>query len=122
MELTAKHLSPYLPYELFCEVTDKGKKKIAILSGLYLNGEAVFHDIIESQQGFSKIKPILRPLSDLEKFSPAIYKYGYLVNNKMISQMDFIEVQVLIENKFDILNLIGKGLAIPVTETFNPYK
>lgn len=65
MELESKHLAPYLPYNLKCQVTDKRKKKIATLGGLYNDGNCVFHDTIESEKGFKRIKPLLLPTSSL---------------------------------------------------------
>lgn len=65
MELESKHLAPYLPYNLKCQVTDKRKKKIATLGGLYNDGNCVFHDTIESEKGFKRIKPLLLPMSSL---------------------------------------------------------
>lgn len=65
MELESKHLAPYLPYNLKCQVTDKRKKKIATLGGLYNDGNCVFHDTIESEKGFKRIKPLLFPMSSL---------------------------------------------------------
>lgn len=65
MELELKHLAPYLPYNLKCQVTDKRKRKIATLGGLYNDGNCVFHDTIESEKGFKRIKPILLPMSSL---------------------------------------------------------
>lgn len=65
MELELKHLAPYLPYKLKCQVTDKRKKKIATLGGLYNDGNCVFHDTIESEKGFKRIKPLLLPMSSL---------------------------------------------------------
>ena len=67
MKLELKHIVPYLPYGLKCRVKDKGKTKFSELSGIYNDCSCVFFDIIESQQGFSEVKPILRPLSDLTK-------------------------------------------------------
>ena len=76
--LSAVHLAPYLPYELKCLVTDKGKSKIGSLFAVYDNGECSFYDTIESEKGFSEVQPILRPISDLlttivvgdEEFNP----------------------------------------------------
>lgn len=65
MELELKHLAPYLPYKLKCQVTDKRKRKIATLGGLYNDGNCVFHDTIESEKGFKRIKPIFLPMSSL---------------------------------------------------------
>jgi hypothetical protein len=97
-------------------------------------------------------KPILRPLSDLtkdiehegERFNPVdlisteYYPIDYFedtehldylnswVNSKKrdhhILFLPYGLINQLIQWKFDIHNLIEQGLAIPVTETFNPYK
>lgn len=58
-------ISAYLPYKLKCKVVDQSIEKIAELSGVYSDGSCVFHDIVESHKGFTEVKPILRPLSDL---------------------------------------------------------
>lgn len=65
MKLELKHLAPYLQHNLKCQVTDKRKRKIATLGGLYNDGNCVFHDTIESEKGFKRIKPLLLPLSAL---------------------------------------------------------
>lgn len=61
----AQFLAFSLPFKLVCQVTDKGETKFSELSGVYFDGSAVFCDIVESNQGFSSIKPVLRPISDL---------------------------------------------------------
>lgn len=61
----AQFLAFSLPFKLVCQVTDKGETKFSELSGVYFDGSAVFCDIVESDKGFSSVKPVLRPLSDL---------------------------------------------------------
>lgn len=63
----AQFLAFSLPFKLVCQVTDKGETKFSELSGVYFDGSAVFCDIVESNQGFSSIKPVLRPISDLTR-------------------------------------------------------
>jgi len=73
-----------------------------------------------------EIKPILIPLSDLTKeelreqgFSSHI---DYLTHEKQNPlKAPFEMVQYLFTNHFDIYGLIDKGLAIAVTNEFNPY-
>jgi hypothetical protein len=77
---------------------------------------------------------ILRPLSDLtkEQFSfiweneTDLESMEYLLSMDaetfLTNKFSYIFWNALFENKFDIFNLIEQGLAIPVTETFNPYK
>lgn len=64
-QLTLQHLAAYLPYGLQCEVVDNGTEKISTLTGLYSDGECVFADIVESEQGFEHVTPLLRPLDQL---------------------------------------------------------
>lgn len=62
----AQFLSFSLPFGLFCQVLDKGNDpKFVKLSAVYNDGECSFFDTVESNHGFSSVKPILRPLSDL---------------------------------------------------------
>ena len=66
-EITLKEWSAYLPYGLICEVKDQGQIKTDTLSGVYDNKELVFHNIVESHQGFESVKPILYDLSWLTR-------------------------------------------------------
>ena len=66
-EITLKEWSAYLPYGLICEVKDQGEIKTDTLSGIYDNKELVFHNIVESHQGFESVKPILYDLSWLTR-------------------------------------------------------
>lgn len=65
MKIELKHLAPYLPYGLMCELTDLGKVKHAKLCGAYIDNSYAFFDTVESEHGFENIKPILRPISQL---------------------------------------------------------
>jgi len=68
MKIKLKHLVPYLPYKLKCEVLNSGKEKeIGEMMAVYDDGSACFGNIVESEHGFEYVKPILRPLSDLTK-------------------------------------------------------
>ena len=66
-EITLKEWSAYLPYGLICEVKDQGRIKIDTLFGVYDNKGLVFHNIVESHQGFESVKPILYDLSWLTR-------------------------------------------------------
>jgi hypothetical protein len=85
----------------------------------------------------SEVKPILFPISSLTEFREdlvfvPIEKLGYgeekdLAMTLMFDKNELIElpyrtIQKLYEWKIDIHNLIEKGLAISVSEEFNPYK
>lgn len=144
-KLELKDIVGYLPYELKCKVTDRRKTVIATLGGLYSDGNCVFHDIVESEKGFSKIKPILRPMTDIIKPLPdgtiPIVEmwnnnlFGYNLDKKPIPSefmcewtlSDLMEnisfdnysrlFEYLYAHHFDINNLIGRGLAIDTNTT-----
>ena len=84
-------------------------------------------------------KPILFPLSSLtqeitingETFVPTekiLEYFGYeviIIKNNLaepVLMMPYLVIQKLIEWNFDVFGLIDKGLAIAVTNEFNPYK
>jgi hypothetical protein len=124
MKLELKHLAPYLPYGLMCQLTDQSKIKVAKLCGAYTDNSYAFFDTVESEHGYSKIKPILRPLSDLtligEKgehlFFPSHQLIKHLENNQDIFNCDYNEIDYLIRNHFDVFGLIEKGLAIDINK------
>lgn len=45
-----------------------------------------------------------------------------MLKNKDYMHMDYVVVDSLLKHKFDVFNLISQGLAVPVTNDFNPYK
>lgn len=112
-KLSAKDIAPYLPYELKCKVTDRRKTVIATLGGLYSDGNCVFHDIVESEKGFSKIKPILRPMTDLVKPLPdgtiPIVALFMIVSNNSIVESEII-IQSLIKNTVFIAHYRKSGV------------
>ena len=129
LELLKRALPNYLNHKLKCEVTDKGVKTIAELSGIYINGECVFHDLIESEKGFEEIKSILRPLSDFTDWHSiskilqisqmeAKLFYGHLKNIEQQSYgcetLKYHFFEKLLKNHFDVFGLIEKGLAIDI--------
>jgi len=144
MKLELKHLAPYLPYKLKCwvkdyplDIGDNAANNIYELHAIYSNGECVFHDLVESQQGFQEIKPILRPLSNMdyecdihgEKFTPydrlkdVISEAQWLQICELITEnpdyqlvvdLPYWYIENLIKWHFDIFGLIEKGLAIDI--------
>ena len=146
-KLELKHLAPYLPYSLKCQLVDQGETVIAKLCGAYTDNSYAFFDTVESEHGFDSIKPILRPLSDLieeinhngdifypcDKVSDDI-AHLYLgtseipsneeVVSNVISEHHVIELQYLFVGKlfewhFDVFGLIEKGLAIDINTLNN---
>ena len=141
--LTIKHLAPYLPYDLKCDIFFAQQSmgtcvwRIRILDCFYL-------DKLKNNLEF--IRPILRPLSDFnkvievngEKFVPIEwFEISDVENNsvdygkgnvkiigllKDISKYNFIDlsyinyciVEKFIEWHFDIFGLIEQGLAIDI--------
>lgn len=140
MRLEKKHFAAYLPYGLICEVINWDAKisryrtTISELHAVYSDGSCVFHDLVESEQGFQSVRPILRPLTDLtieievngEKFVPIDWledKYYTLDLHKQclrlleedgenwVNQSDYMLIEYLKEWHFDIFGLITEGLA-----------
>lgn len=103
MKLELKHLAPYFPYELKCKLTDLGKETIAELSGCYSDNSYAFFDTVESEHGFSDIKPILRPLSDLSNYAQDDFTINeHLINSVMTEKQYGQEYGVFCFYKGDI--------------------
>ena len=139
MKLELKHLAPYLPYDLKCDIFFAQQSmgtcvwRIRILDCFYL-------DKLKNNLEF--IQPILLPLSDLtkeievngEKFVPidilsgeTYYDYELTKSNKLVEKDEknivilkcidvypYWIVQKLLQWHFDIFGLIDKGLAIDI--------
>lgn len=51
MKLETKHLAPYLPYNLKCEVLNSGQEKeIGEMIAVYNDGSACFGNIVENEK------------------------------------------------------------------------
>ena len=128
MKLETKHLAPYLPYNLKCEVLNSGQEKeIGEMIAVYNDGSACFGNIVESEKGFEYIKPILQPLFN-DNFDYTIFlmdnfpeeKWADAYNDIMngvgfgvkIEQIPYELHEFLFENHIDVFGLIEKGLAI----------
>ena len=136
--LSAVHLASYLPYKLKCVVTNNGEEQIDVLGAVYDNGECVFFNIVEAQQGFESVKPILRPMKMLDgniwnyenipvNFLRALgitaLDHGYslkeaeeMVYNRRFEpfKLPYIFFEQLLKYKFDVFGLIDKGLAVDI--------
>ena len=120
MKLELKHLAPYLPYEL--KVT-RNLKKIDTL-GIFIGLEFGKNVYDVSYVLCNDLKPILRPLSDLNtnnhvKFIKNYYICfddfeGFMVKRVNENYTRFNEFDYLFENHFDIFGLIDKGLAVSI--------
>ena len=119
MKLELKHLAPYLPYELLCEVVDQGKTKQAKLCGAYTDNSYTFFDTVESEHGYDSIKPILRPIIDLEKNSPELLSEFNLIgfprkDLEPLGGCSYDLVVELLKRNYDVFDLIPEGLAIDI--------
>ncbi len=144
-ELTLKELAAYLPYDI------KVKKQDGHIQSVYaasFRGVYFIDDMLNCRHGLSEIKPILRPITEVEddiihngetvnvldimngfwglewlgateKFELHVYGRNIILS---ADELPYDLVQVLLEHHFDIFGLIEDNLAIPVTNEFNPYK
>lgn len=137
MKLEKKHFAAYLPYGLKCEVINWSEKNgryethRTTMDSVYSDGTCTFHELVEAEQGFESIMPILQPLSDItqkidfegKKVFPSeviLERTGYdILTNKEqliepIKRLPYVVVCLLIEMHFDVFELINEGLAIDV--------
>lgn len=139
-ELLLKDLCMRLFYGVICQVDDGA-------AGLN-DGKLVEIDISKELVRFDSdyywdayindVKPYLRPMSSIttdEEYE--YYQIRKRNSNKSLSLMDCSDhlqqllfpiivgtesINWLLKNHFDFMGLISKGLAIAVTENYNPYK
>ena len=132
-------LSKRLPYHVRVKVWLKdGLTEEGFLDLEHNYSDVLLHAFYYNE--IKKIKPYLRPMSSMTEeekeemhnlLSPegtAIYKndgialpinhYGEYVTYEFMNRI----IQYLLENHFDFMGLIPKGLAIEVTKENNPYK
>lgn len=122
VKLELKHLVPYLPYGLTCRFnTDEVYTIIGLVNeDVWLKEMTFAADLFEC-------KPILRPMSDLDKEIPEKEGYSYRdlgCFRKHINQFGWIDMYVdnmeyedaltLLEHHFDVFGLIPAGLAIDI--------
>lgn len=111
MKLELKHLAPYLPYGLkLLYENSKGEHiKLPLVTAHFTN---------EWTPNFHS-KPILRPLSDLNKEGDNVFMQlqmeGGFVEDKIIKgSLVYSDVEILLKNHFDVFGLIPEGLAIDI--------
>ena len=142
-ELLLKDLSGRLPYGVMCNIGLKYPLQLQRIFVDKLDGILLdfYEDGNDYQVYLSEVKPYLRPLSSmtgeekekLKNISDAeevtsnsiCYLEGDTLEDYM-SEIPFILcyniVAWLLENHFDFMGLIPRGLAIEVTPNNNPYK
>ena len=140
MKLEIKYLASYLPYGLNIKDVKHGSVFEALHFITTPNQDfSLFKGNFDQLINDKYLKPVLFPLSSLTKeitingktFVP---KKLILDSAKFHSEVpicvidndyrlwNVFEYELLLSLKFDIYNLIEKGLAEPVTEELNPYK
>ena len=138
MKLEVKHLAPYLPYniEIYFLGTDIDSetpkfirtKLLGVKKDQHFSSVTFFfylHDQDQEKTNFyskNRIKLILKPLSrlkqdkelidELDKISFGTFSELYDIKN--INKIPNIIYQLLIENHYDVFNLIEKGLAVDI--------
>ena len=132
-KLELKHLAPYLPYGLKAEILDYkcdyvNKRYDEIVGVHQWDKTCLYWSVLTvggSKPNIERIKPMLRPLSDLtkeiehggEKFVPT--KALSMWDLEGITAIDIPHIPVnlyelLLKWHFDIFGLIEKGLAVDI--------
>ena len=147
MKLEPKHIAPYFPYGLRVQYIDPitNKKRTANLTSVGIKEiETTYNRKIKGCSGDiiswsghnsveqMKVKPLLRPLSDLtkeielngEKFVP-IEMLSYYANEQtekgttglewgIVSSLPYTDIEKILEWHFDVFSLIPNGIAIDI--------
>ena len=139
MELEVKHLAPYLPYGLKLQYVVREKvEKTGVLQSIS-HRDFETHPTRVSIEGLYNeehiwiFKPILRPLSDLNKeivIKGEKHQMWLLINGQKaldngkienmngyqysILELSYNKIQTILNFHFDIFNLIEKGLAVDI--------
>jgi hypothetical protein len=138
MDLEVKHLAPYLPYGLKLQYVVREKvENTGIMKSIYHNDDETHPTKISIEWGDGEhiwmFKPILRPLSDLNKdieingenhqmwlLIPNCKHYnGTIIINGNgykfdITELKYSLIQTMLKFHFDIFGLIEKGLAVDI--------
>lgn len=122
-QLLFKDLCARLPYGVIVEIITYGQEKLKPWVGkLYCKDlDCFIHDI-----SYKSVKPYLRRKASMTNEELTIYHA--FCDRKYIFEFGEVyydtpkSLDYLNENHFDYRRLIGKGLAIEVTEENNPYK
>lgn len=112
-------IAMYLPYGLTFLNTHGEVKELDCISGSSVNikGRSTTYGMYCD---FDEIKPLLRPLSDLDPHNlpeveePKNQSPAVIFFDKTVEMCYWKEYQFLIENLYDINDLIGQGLAIDI--------
>lgn len=114
MKLELKNLAPYLPYGLKIKSMNDIVYTMCDKGGL---SNLAIADLIDNPELYT---PILRPLSDYEKFEQIVaemtcYEMGMIDENANHSKMiSYLTVELMFKYHIDVFNLIPQGLAIDI--------
>ena len=113
MKLELKHLAPYLPYQLKYNNTKNNNTYTMRSISTEINMvDFGWGDAME----LNEVKPILRPLSDLEldEFNNKIFNREYIIDKETDADLGYYEWCFLFSEHFDVFGLIEAGLAINI--------
>lgn len=123
MKLELKYIAPYLPYGLGLYYNDTKKVYPLVVhnSTCSMQGGFNINEVINEPL----LKPILRPMSDLnikslpnipepKNMSPAV-----IFNDRTIEMCYWQEYEFLFKHHFDVFGLIEEGLAIDINTIEN---
>ncbi|MBS4039832.1 MAG: hypothetical protein KGZ81_04465 [Flavobacteriales bacterium] len=141
-KLTLEHLSAYLPYEIKIILGD-GEVKTVIAIREWLGWCVTYKgEHGETNIGLKVVKPILRPLSDLDvnqflqdgkmysaldvlypdvDFTNVDTRYFYMKKafQSIPLNINYVDFRFLTSNHFDVFGLIDKGLAVSIHDVAN---
>lgn len=128
-ELLLKDLCARLPYNVYVDRIGIAHKLIGVNSAdktVTINNEDYMPTTFFINASEIPVKPYLRPMSSMTKEERK--EYELLANRCITNSVGFVHFDAqelmnwLLKNNFDYCGLIGKSLAIEVTEENNPYK
>jgi len=124
MKLELKHLAPYLPYGLKCQLSKHqikyGETHSLVVNGLSIddsgevNIEFLHNDDLMFSNTINPVKPILRPLADLTKLGSNETWWRDKIALGITSHLNYSEIEELLKEHYDVFNLIPAGLAIDI--------
>jgi hypothetical protein len=135
---TLSILSAYLPYNLTCLVDGK---HATTLHAVYADGTCTFYNLVESEHGFSSIKPFLRSLKTANDylqheryslftegkdetaeheaqavFQDPIFKVEDTLHHSDIPKLSYAAMQWLLSHHVDVFDILSTDEAIEICE------
>lgn len=139
MKLAFKHIAPYLPFNLKCNImgeylndTHVTLKKFDIIGATKTRVEVSYKGTTSQHFEYQDVFPILKPLSDLEQkmfigdriiipvFTSSLkdihFGFQFATGENSLNLFNY-----LFKNHFDVYNLIGNKLSVANTKTATPF-